>query len=238
MAQSEIPKVTEAWGADGGDWSILVHGGAGDVRQEALEEHVQGCRFAAQEVALQLLDEHRPRLRRKRPKIFLQPFDGLSIARHRQITVLDLTAKVLSVGRLRSGYAKPQELRRQCAAARLSACERRHYPKTGLGKVKAATRLVTAYITRCNLLWRRNANRDQRRIGRTCVRAAGRPAFAEHLRRVPGRPAIGRNQNLVILALHRAAGRAVRLHHPDARTGRPRRTLRARWAGRTGWAKG
>jgi hypothetical protein len=108
--------------------------------------------------------------------------------------------------------------------------------KTGLRKVKAATSLGAAYITQCNLLWRCNANRDQRRVGRTGIRAAGSSTFTEYLRRVSGRPAIGRDQNLVILALHGAAGRAVRLHHPDARTGRPRRTLRARWAGRTGWA--
>jgi beta-aspartyl-peptidase (threonine type) len=51
MAQSEIPKVTEAWGADGGEWSILVHGGAGDVRADRLPEHVEGCRIAATEAA-------------------------------------------------------------------------------------------------------------------------------------------------------------------------------------------
>lgn len=51
MVQSEIPKVTEAWGADGGDWSILIHGGAGDVNPNVLEEHIQGCRVAAAEAA-------------------------------------------------------------------------------------------------------------------------------------------------------------------------------------------
>jgi beta-aspartyl-peptidase (threonine type) len=51
MVQSEIPKVTEAWGADGGEWSILIHGGAGDVDPRVLPEHVQGCRFAASEAA-------------------------------------------------------------------------------------------------------------------------------------------------------------------------------------------
>jgi beta-aspartyl-peptidase (threonine type) len=51
MAQSEIPRVTEAWGADGGEWSILVHGGAGDVPLNLLQEHVQGCRVAASEAA-------------------------------------------------------------------------------------------------------------------------------------------------------------------------------------------
>ncbi len=51
MVQSEIPKVTEAWGADGGDWSILVHGGAGDVPLNVLADHVQGCRVAASEAA-------------------------------------------------------------------------------------------------------------------------------------------------------------------------------------------
>jgi beta-aspartyl-peptidase (threonine type) len=55
MVQSEIPKVTEAWGADGGEWSILIHGGAGDVRNERLHEHIQACRFAATEAA-RLLD--------------------------------------------------------------------------------------------------------------------------------------------------------------------------------------
>ena len=51
MVQSEIPKVTEAWGADGGEWSILIHGGAGDVGPGAIQQHVQGCRFAASEAA-------------------------------------------------------------------------------------------------------------------------------------------------------------------------------------------
>jgi beta-aspartyl-peptidase (threonine type) len=55
MAQSEIPKVTEAWGADGGEWSILVHGGAGDVRPDMLQEHVDGCRMAATEAARVLM---------------------------------------------------------------------------------------------------------------------------------------------------------------------------------------
>jgi beta-aspartyl-peptidase (threonine type) len=51
MVQSEIPKVTEAWGADGGEWSVLIHGGAGDVQPNFLEEHIQGCRVAAAEAA-------------------------------------------------------------------------------------------------------------------------------------------------------------------------------------------
>jgi beta-aspartyl-peptidase (threonine type) len=55
MAQSEIPKVTEAWGADGGEWSVLVHGGAGDVQAEMLQSHVDGCRTAASEAARVLM---------------------------------------------------------------------------------------------------------------------------------------------------------------------------------------
>jgi beta-aspartyl-peptidase (threonine type) len=51
MVQSDIPKVTEAWGADGGEWSILIHGGAGDVRADRLPEHIEGCRLAATEAA-------------------------------------------------------------------------------------------------------------------------------------------------------------------------------------------
>ena len=51
MADGEIAKVTEAWGADGGEWSLLVHGGAGDVAAKALPNHVDGCKHAASEAA-------------------------------------------------------------------------------------------------------------------------------------------------------------------------------------------
>src|SRR5580692_4735838 len=39
--------MTESWGAQGGRWSVLVHGGAGDVETSALPDHVEGCRAAA-----------------------------------------------------------------------------------------------------------------------------------------------------------------------------------------------
>ena len=39
--------ITASWGDDGGRWSILVHGGAGDVPSHRLEAHVDGCRAAA-----------------------------------------------------------------------------------------------------------------------------------------------------------------------------------------------
>jgi hypothetical protein len=81
-----------------------------DGAAQFLEDQVIAVvRIAAQKVALEFLDEQRPGLRRKRPKIFPQPFDGLPIARHKKITVLDLTASVLSVRRLRSSYAKRPE---------------------------------------------------------------------------------------------------------------------------------
>lgn len=51
MADGEIAKVTEAWGADGGEWSVLVHGGAGDVAANVVSRHVEGCRLAAAEAA-------------------------------------------------------------------------------------------------------------------------------------------------------------------------------------------
>lgn len=39
--------ITASWGDEGGRWSILVHGGAGDVPPERLDAHVEGCRAAA-----------------------------------------------------------------------------------------------------------------------------------------------------------------------------------------------
>ena len=41
--------VTSSWGAAGGAWSVLVHGGAGDVRKENVARHVDGCAAAAAE---------------------------------------------------------------------------------------------------------------------------------------------------------------------------------------------
>ena len=46
--------VTASWGADGGDWAVLVHGGAGDLRPESVDVHVAGCREAAA-IAAELL---------------------------------------------------------------------------------------------------------------------------------------------------------------------------------------
>lgn len=43
--------VTGRWGMTGGAWSVLVHGGAGDVGAEALPAHVRGCKDAAAEAA-------------------------------------------------------------------------------------------------------------------------------------------------------------------------------------------
>jgi beta-aspartyl-peptidase (threonine type) len=39
--------VAEAWGADGGTWALLVHGGAGRIAPERVALHVAGCRAAA-----------------------------------------------------------------------------------------------------------------------------------------------------------------------------------------------
>jgi len=39
--------ITASWGDAGGSWSILVHGGAGDVKSESVPFHVDGCREAA-----------------------------------------------------------------------------------------------------------------------------------------------------------------------------------------------
>jgi L-asparaginase / beta-aspartyl-peptidase len=48
------PIITGSWGAEGGQWSVLVHGGAGDVRPEALSFHIEGCRAAAMAAAQML----------------------------------------------------------------------------------------------------------------------------------------------------------------------------------------
>jgi beta-aspartyl-peptidase (threonine type) len=48
------PKVTGSWGADGGQWSVVVHGGAGDVDPETLADRIDGCRAAANEAAAML----------------------------------------------------------------------------------------------------------------------------------------------------------------------------------------
>jgi hypothetical protein len=79
------------------------------------------------------------------------------------------------------------------------------------------------------LLRRADANGHQRRIRGTRYRAAGRAPFAEELRLITRRPAIGGDQDFVVLALHRASRNTVRTDHPDARAGRTRWTFFALW---------
>ena len=43
--------VTGTWGSNGGEWSILVHGGAGSVPEGQREARMEGCRVAAREAA-------------------------------------------------------------------------------------------------------------------------------------------------------------------------------------------
>jgi beta-aspartyl-peptidase (threonine type) len=47
MSEREPSRITASWGADGGSWAVLVHGGAGDVGAERVDRHVEGCRAAA-----------------------------------------------------------------------------------------------------------------------------------------------------------------------------------------------
>ena len=51
MAGAEITKLSASWGRAGGKWAVLVHGGAGDVKAEAIARHVEGCTSAAEEAA-------------------------------------------------------------------------------------------------------------------------------------------------------------------------------------------
>jgi L-asparaginase / beta-aspartyl-peptidase len=48
------PMITGSWGALGGQWCVLVHGGAGDVPAEVLSDHIEGCRAAANAAAQML----------------------------------------------------------------------------------------------------------------------------------------------------------------------------------------
>jgi beta-aspartyl-peptidase (threonine type) len=47
MSSSGGRDVTASWGADGGDWAVIVHGGAGELRPERVDDHVAGCEQAA-----------------------------------------------------------------------------------------------------------------------------------------------------------------------------------------------
>ncbi|MDP9001066.1 MAG: isoaspartyl peptidase/L-asparaginase [Myxococcota bacterium] len=47
----DLTRVATSWGIDGGQWAVLVHGGAGDVATGRVERHVAGCRVAADAAA-------------------------------------------------------------------------------------------------------------------------------------------------------------------------------------------
>jgi beta-aspartyl-peptidase (threonine type) len=47
MSDIDVTQVAASWGADGGVWAALVHGGAGDLPGDRLGRHVEGCRVAA-----------------------------------------------------------------------------------------------------------------------------------------------------------------------------------------------
>ncbi len=47
MSDVDRTRVTGSWGAEGGHWAVLVHGGAGDIPEENRPQHTQGCRAAA-----------------------------------------------------------------------------------------------------------------------------------------------------------------------------------------------
>jgi beta-aspartyl-peptidase (threonine type) len=51
MSDLDPTRPSASWGADGGTWAVLVHGGAGDVTDDRVARHVQGCRTAAEAAA-------------------------------------------------------------------------------------------------------------------------------------------------------------------------------------------
>jgi hypothetical protein len=88
------------------------------------------------------------------------------------------------------------------------------------------------------LFRRRDADRDQRGIGRGSCRPARGAFFTQKLRLIAGRTAISGHQNLVVLALHRTTRDAIRFDHSNARarrTGLALRTGRTGRPGRTCW---
>jgi L-asparaginase / beta-aspartyl-peptidase len=44
-------RISGSWGVEGGAWSVLVHGGAGDVAADRVARHVDGCRAAVEAAA-------------------------------------------------------------------------------------------------------------------------------------------------------------------------------------------
>ncbi len=69
-------------------------GGADRTAQFLQNEIVGGALLAAQQAALEFLDEHRARFRLERPEVLPQPLDGLPIARHemnRRLGTVSLT---------------------------------------------------------------------------------------------------------------------------------------------------
>lgn len=84
------------------------------------------------------------------------------------------------------------------------------------------------------LIWRGDANGDERGVGRRCRRAAGCAFFAQKLGLIAGRTAISRHQDFVVLALHCAARYAIRFDHPDTWAGRTGLALRPGGSGRSG----
>ena len=47
MSGVDLTNVTASWGAAGGTWAVLVHGGAGDLAADRVGRHIAGCRAAA-----------------------------------------------------------------------------------------------------------------------------------------------------------------------------------------------
>ena len=90
-----------------------------------------------------------------------------------------------------------------------------------------------------SLLRRADANRDERGIRSACLGTAGSASLTEELRLITSWPAIGGNEDLVVLTLNRAARHAVGFDDPYAwarRTLRSLFTLRTGWTGRSCWS--
>jgi beta-aspartyl-peptidase (threonine type) len=47
MTESDPRSIATSWGANGGAWTVLVHGGAGDLASDRVADHMAGARAAA-----------------------------------------------------------------------------------------------------------------------------------------------------------------------------------------------
>jgi L-asparaginase / beta-aspartyl-peptidase len=164
--------LTGSWGADGGAWTVLVHGGAGEIAAGRLERHVAGCRAAATAAAEVLRAGGRAIDAVERAVVLLEDdpcFNAGTGACLNADGLLELDASVMEGSRLRAGgvcalppFAHP------VAIARAVLDEGRHVLYAGEGARRFAlehgfTQVASDAMTTAAA---REAAREQRTLAR------------------------------------------------------------------------